>query len=525
MASDCYWGNGVVQLYQTDARSIPLPNQSVHCVVTSPPYFGLRVYKDNDDRGIGLEASVEAYIANLVDVFREVWRVLRDDGCCWVNLGDSYAGSPSGSFDSGNRGQGMEGGEFRSNKAFNTATASGLSQGNRLGIPERVILALQADGWIWRDTIIWAKKSAMPESLAGWRWERCRRQAPGIDAVIIKAREQVGIKQSELDKSFLLTASGLPGGRVSQWETGIRIPTPEQWAKLKELLPIGDQHDDLIADWHDRVGNSRLDKSDSRVRPGAFSPETLAPPRPCPGCPKCSANDGLVLRKGSWRTTSSHEYIYMLTKGMGYYADGEAVKTAAIHTGRVVKATGNGAKNSGHINNTADGFTHHDTLVGTGANRRSVWNDISPEPYGGSHFATFPSDLPRICIQASTSEAGCCSECGAQWARVVSSPTGGSTGQSWHNHQDDAESGNNKGSHGEGDFKTYEPAQTLGWRPTCRCGAKAVPALVLDPFAGTATTCLAAQRLGRRAVGTDISEAYLQQAVKRLEAVSLPLGT
>ena len=56
----------------------------------------------------------------------------------------------------------MEGGEFRSNKAFNTATVSGLPQGNRLGIPERVVLALQADGWTWRDTVIWAKKSAMP---------------------------------------------------------------------------------------------------------------------------------------------------------------------------------------------------------------------------------------------------------------------------------------------------------------------------------------------------------------------------
>ena len=68
-----YWNSGVVKLYQVDAREIPLPDQSVHCVVTSPPYFGLRVYKDNDDRGIGLEASVEAYIANLVTVFQGIY--------------------------------------------------------------------------------------------------------------------------------------------------------------------------------------------------------------------------------------------------------------------------------------------------------------------------------------------------------------------------------------------------------------------------------------------------------------------
>ena len=336
-----------------------------------------------------------------------------------------------------------------------------VTSGNRLGIPERVVLALQADGWTWRDTVIWAKKSAMPESLAGWRWERCR----------------------------VKVGSGFP-----QDNPGSGYADEQFTDRRKTGMGLG-------------AGSN-----------------TQTPPRadyePCPGCAKCSANDGLVLRQGSWRTTSSHEYIYLLSKGMNYYADGEAVKTAVANDAK--NAGRDGTANDTPWNNNPAG---HMGTAPTGANRRSVWNDIRPEPYGGSHFATFPSDLPRICIQASTSEAGCCSECGAQWARVVSSPTGGSTGQSWHNHQDDAESGNNKGSHGEGDFKTYEPAQTLGWRPTCRCGAKAVPALVLDPFAGTATTCLAAQRLGRRAVGTDISEAYLQQAVKRLEAVSLPLGT
>jgi len=91
-----YFDNGVVCLYQADARSIPLDDQSVHCVVTSPPYFGLRVYAGNDNRGIGVETSVDAYVANMVDVFREVKRVLRDDGVCWLNLGDSYTGGGRG---------------------------------------------------------------------------------------------------------------------------------------------------------------------------------------------------------------------------------------------------------------------------------------------------------------------------------------------------------------------------------------------------------------------------------------------
>ena len=445
-----YWDNGPVQLYQADARSIPLPDQSVHCVVTSPPYFGLRVYKDNDDRGIGLESTVEDYIANMVDVFREVRRVLRDDGVAWLNLGDSYAPDTKGT-----GGPSVKQLSNAGSRHEMTRHSIDMASGNRLGIPERVVLALQADGWTWRDTIIWAKKSAMPESLAGWRWERCR-------VKVASASRNVSDEQH-------------PSGNRTM-PIGGSIATAEQ------------------AEWAD-----------------------------CPGCPKCEANDGLVLRRGSWRTTQAHEYIYMLTKCMGYHADGEAVKTAAIHAGRLVKATGNGAKNSGHINNTADGFTHHDTLVGSGANRRSVWNDISPEPYGGSHFATFPSDLPRICIQASTSERGVCSECGSQWARVVD------TGPQGTYNEDGNPQGINRSTMAWGDDhpsnnpRWHNTNSTLGWRPTCNCNAPAIPATVLDPFSGTATTCRAAQKLGRRAVGVDISEAYLEQAVRRLSAVTLPM--
>ncbi len=149
-----------------------------------------------------------------------------------------------------------------------------------------------------------------------------------------------------------------------------------------------------------------------------------------------------------------------------------------------------------------------------------------------SHFATFPSDLPRICIQASTSERGVCSECGSQWARVVEKPFVGS----YHSHNED---GIGYGRRQDGGPQAkYETAKTIGWRATCDCQDEVmegeshvltmrayspVPATVLDPFAGTATTCLAAQKLGRRAVGVDISEPYLKQAVKRLTGVTLPL--
>jgi len=442
------FNNGLVRFYQADAREIPLKDGTVHCVVTSPPYFGLRVYKDNDDRGIGLESTMEEYIANLVEVFREVRRVLRDDGVCWVNLGDSYGQ---------NTGAGFNGNKRLDEANRDTAVTNPSGPGNRLGIPERVALALQADGWVWRDTIIWAKKSAMPESLAGWRWERCR--------VNIEHRAKAsGNQQWSAETGQSMRAGGVP-------------ISPAQWAD-------------------------------------------------CPGCPKCEDNDGLVLRKGSWRCTSAHEYIYMLTKGMGYYADGEAVKTALVGP---LHSPGNTAvKDAGHLRNDF-GTERMDAVWGSasGANRRSVWNDISPEPYGGSHFATFPSDLPRLCIQASTSEQGCCPKCGSQWARVVEVSQIHKANNVMPDKYAGGADGEKAGTWTAGvDEQTWKTSQTLGWRPSCghtEAIERPDPALVLDPFMGTGTTALAAMRLGRRCVGTELSEDYLGQARKRLSEQSLPL--
>lgn len=136
----------------------------VNCCVTSPPYFGLRDYKV--DGQIGLEQTPEEYVAKLVDVFREVRRVLRDDGTLWLNLGDSYAGSGKGSAaypeHAGDK-QGSNKGTVGCRKI--TAVHYDREPKNLLGIPWRVAFALQADGWYLRSDIIWAKTNPMPESV------------------------------------------------------------------------------------------------------------------------------------------------------------------------------------------------------------------------------------------------------------------------------------------------------------------------------------------------------------------------
>lgn len=134
-----------------------MPSASVQTCVTSPPYWGLRDY--GVEGQIGLEPTPELYVECIVEVFREIKRVLRDDGTLWVNLGDSYAASGKG------------GGDFcysgdnpREDNPHRIPPA-GLKPKDLVGIPWRVALALQADGWYLRSDIIWAKPNPMPESV------------------------------------------------------------------------------------------------------------------------------------------------------------------------------------------------------------------------------------------------------------------------------------------------------------------------------------------------------------------------
>lgn len=143
-----------------DCREVlkTLPEKSVHCCVTSPPYFNLRDY--GVEGQIGLEQSPEEYVNELVTVFREVKRVLRDDGTLWLNLGDSYAGSGKGI--GSDHGKAVFTDEnIRKTNWKNT----GLKPKDLIGIPWRVAFALQAEGWYLRSDIIWEKLNPMPESV------------------------------------------------------------------------------------------------------------------------------------------------------------------------------------------------------------------------------------------------------------------------------------------------------------------------------------------------------------------------
>lgn len=149
----------------------------VQTCVTSPPYFGLRDY--GCEGQVGLEDSVEAYVERLVEIFREVRRVLRPDGVLWLNLGDRYAGSGSGARNAGrwpkqSRNDHVPTRKFRrgnpdknggNSNRDGVGALCGFVAGNLLGVPWRVAFALQADGWILRADVIWHKPNPMPESV------------------------------------------------------------------------------------------------------------------------------------------------------------------------------------------------------------------------------------------------------------------------------------------------------------------------------------------------------------------------
>ena len=532
------WTNGVSTLYQADAREIPLPDASVHCAVTSPPYWGLRDY--GLSAGIGLEPTLGEWVQNIVAVMREVRRVLRDDGTVWLNLGDAYAGSGKGRIADGTHSPSHGDKQGTNTGAVNGVLPKafeGLPAKQLMGQPWRVAFALQDDGWILRSAIVWHKPNPMPESVT---------DRP----------------TSSYEMIFLLTKSGIPQFWTHRDLPGQRTaPTPDyRWRDALTGIEFTDEPDAYTKDMipcPDCGGEGSITREAGQVSMFGGVPAMVKE------CAKCKGK-GEIKR---WKRSN-------LWQGHDYFYDAEAIRQP--HATGTIERFGKNPASSPQVKYGTEGIERNNVsfkesmptgLIGS-ANARNVWT-IPTQGRPDAHFATFPDELPRRCILAGTSEHGVCSECGAPWARVVESehrpnqsdnngkhdgtlyrtveggvsndarkrrtlgwqPTCGCNaeckihkprnpqGKALTSPRQDGNSWNEN----EGRGFIPKPKETMGWQPTCSCAATIVPATVLDPFVGSGTTVAVAQALGRRGVGLDLNSEYLKIAANRIGAVPLPL--
>jgi DNA modification methylase len=232
------------------------------------------------------------------------------------------------------------------------------------------------------------------------------------------------------------------------------------------------------------------------------------------------------------RPTRSHEYIFLLSKGPRYFFDQEAVREPgrewAGQAGTFARSNGKAAALEVPGQSHASHRAERDDRVAAGRNIRSVW-EIATEPYPEAHFATFPTKLVEPCLLSGTSARGCCPACGAPWVRVVERGERTALVERGRHDYHLAKDGqpeyvkaSNYARTGVMPGQGYEYT-TTGWRAGCACDAgDPTPAVVLDPFAGAATTGVVARKHGRHFIGVDLSESYLAMARERLGQLALP---
>lgn len=228
------------------------------------------------------------------------------------------------------------------------------------------------------------------------------------------------------------------------------------------------------------------------------------------------------------RPTRSHEYLFLLAKRERYFYDSIGTKEPCQSGQSDIRKMLESLPRIGGKHKTlfdpqakasaATNIGRH-RAVGSpfGRNRRSVWL-LATAPYRGAHFATFPPALVEPCLRAGSSERGCCPHCGGPWRREVSVSYINPGGRRTNGPRSLQRRGESPGFA----VRLERQTQTTGWRPACSCApAEPVPCTVLDPFAGSGTTLMVAQRLGRHAVGIELNKEYAALIRKRCENASI----
>ena len=465
----------MIVLSAASAHAIPLRDGTVHAVVTSPPYYSLRSYIGDQAiewpavsyapmpglepvevapmvSALGLEPTPEAYIAHLVLCFREVRRVLRDDGVAWCVMGSSYAARDSGA----------------------------VKQGNDMMIPHRLAFALQADGWVMRGDCIFSKVAPMPESVSGWHWKRHKIKVEGT-------RCERGFPQE--GDHYVPHGSEITDRPLAQWvdcpgcpkcsPNGGYVLRRGSWrhTRAHETVLMLTKGTGYFCD-QEKVREAHTTEKPRRIPAGGMAPVDKYGP------------DGKNIdgrRRGNRLADA--------------YAGGPPGNPAGRNPRDVL---------------TADELDELWSMFLAWLDDDNPPDVLTPRPesYKKNHYAVYPASLITPLIRASC-PTRCCPECGAAWAPVVERESswqdrkaaGADSGSLVIGHN--AEHGN--GMSHDLDAKHH---QVLGYRPTCDHDANAIPGTILDPFVGSGTTLAVARELGLNAIGLDLSPSYLDEHAK-----------
>ena len=544
-----------------------MPDGIIHCAVTSPPYWGLRDYGCNGQ--IGLEPTPTAFLEKMVAVFREVKRVLRDDGVMFLNLGDSYFGSRQGTMADGSQ---VGGTKQMTNKG--SVTNAGGRRANSYGTSGKEPANSQAHGCLCGNLcdvcrVVYQSRKSRSDGLL---------VAMLTASLSESSRERMGfpfghLPTLDLDAQVGRSAAATQDHSPAQDHAGERLRallastlgelTPQlldeclRRDSLGVCLLCAHSLPDLtqaFADTEvctcDTVGGASACHTTGKDASGSayldYTTASLKPKDLC-GIPWRLAfalqADGWYLRSDIiWhkpnpmpesvtdRPTKAHEYLFLLTKSPTYFYDQEAVREpvteSTMYRARTDFITNNDVAKRKHfdpktpsINPRTAEATRQAILDGRGRNLRTVWT-IPTQPYPDAHFATYPEKLVEPCIKAGTSVKGCCAACGAPWAREIDvtyrndTTTDGRPAKGNHRPETNGE----KSTFASGE-RTRRLTTTTGWHSMCTHAADTVPCTVLDIFCGSGTTGEVAMKLGRSFIGIELNPKYCELARNRIGAV------
>ena len=462
------------------------------------------------DDQIGLEKTPELFVAKMVKVFNEVYRVTKDTGVLWLNLGDSYWGGKGSNGNSKARRTAKERGHKQSpgtplqdNRALD-GNHSNIKPKDLVGIPWMVAFALRKAGWYLRQDIIWQKPNPMPESVT----DRCS-----------KSHEYL----------FLFSKSN----QYYFDQDAIRVP-------LKDAA---------IARLAQDIANQK--GSDRAVGKTNGTMKAVVKNHKIGGAEKYQNGDIKNRTKSGkdWEPRMAGSGLLNKEGRSGYFRNGELLVGPTANKKSVWEETEDFATWKWMFANLPEDVVVplFEKFVSETMLKGDVW-EIATMPFKEAHFATFPEKLPVTCIKAGSSEYGCCADCGNPWERISEKKLVPTDCASFNTKPDDRDHQADSNDQGSNRVKSgHKPGwanevNTLGWQPTCNCHGEVKrislhdytnnpeseetfanvyiskipleehpvkPAVVLDCFSGAGTTLLVARKLGRDYIGCELKPEYI----------------